>query len=96
MKWIPCTKRPKAGDTLRWTEPVLAPPVKKRGRREAIGTQQVTAKVLSMDDVVELQVEALEILDAPEGFSPTIHAGETIRRRETSLVAGDCYIGTPD
>jgi len=94
MQWIPCTKRPKAGDMLRWTEPVLAPPGKKRGKRETIGTQRVTATVLTMDAVVELRVETLEIIDAPADFTPSIHAGDTIRRRETSLVAGDCHIGT--
>lgn len=92
MKWTPCTKRPKAGDVLRWVEPVLAPPTKKRGKREEIGTQLVTAKVLAMAEVLELQVEALEIIEAPEGFTPGIKPGDTIRRRETSLVAGDCCI----
>lgn len=92
MEWIPCTKRPKVGDLLRWVEPVLAPPTKKRGKREEIGFQQMTAKVVTMDDVVELQVDALEIIEAPADFVPTIKAGDTIRRRETSLVAGDCFV----
>lgn len=96
MKWTPCTKRPKARDVLRWVEPVLAPPTKKRGKREEIGTQQVTAKVLLMADVLELQVEALEIIEAPADFTPTIKSGDTIRRREASLVAGDCHIRSAD
>lgn len=96
MEWIPCTKRPKAGDMLRWVEPVLAPPSKKRGKREEIGFQRLTAKVMTMDDVVELQVEALEIIEAPADFIPTIKTGDTIRRRETSLVAGDCYTASAD
>ena len=49
-----------------------------------------------MADVLELQVEALKIIEAPEGFTPGIKPGDTIRRRETSLVAGDCYIGIAD
>ncbi len=96
MNWKPCTARPETGDLLRWTEPVLAPPTKKRGKREEIGAQLVTAKVLVMADVLELQVEALKIIEAPEGFTPGIKPGDTIRRRETSLVAGDCYIGIAD
>ena len=96
MEWTPCTTRPEIGDRLRWTEPVLAPPSKKRGKREEIGAQQVTAKVVTMGEVVELQVEILEIIEAPADFIPTIKTGDTLRRRETSLVAGDCYIASED
>jgi len=92
MNWKPCTEAPKTGDMLRWTEPVLAAPTKKRGKREEIGAQLVTAKVLVMADVMELQVEALDILSAPDGFTPSIKPGDTIRRRETSLVVGDCFV----
>jgi hypothetical protein len=44
------------GDILRWTEPVLAPPTQRRGKREQIGQQQVTAKVLAIADVLDLKV----------------------------------------
>lgn len=94
MAFIPCTKQPKAGDVIRWTEPVLAPPTQKRGKREQIGEQMVTAKVLQMAEVAELEVIEVEILSAPEGFEGKMKPADTIRRRETSLVAGDCYIRT--
>jgi len=76
------------GDILRWTEPVLAPPTQKRGKRAQIGEQAITARVLVMGEVLELQVIKIEILSAPEGFETNIKPADTIRRRETSLVAG--------
>ncbi|MFN7114456.1 MAG: hypothetical protein ACK4PK_08890 [Alphaproteobacteria bacterium] len=80
------------GDVLRWTEPVLAPPTQKRGKREQIGAQIVTAKVLVMAEVLELQVISINILAAPEGFETNIKPADTIRRRQASLVAGDCSV----
>lgn len=82
------------GDVLRWTEPVLALPTQRRGKREQIGQQLVTAKVLAMADVLELKVIKIEILSAPAGFETNIKPADTIRRREASLVAGDCSIQT--
>ncbi|MDP2205019.1 MAG: hypothetical protein Q8K65_01800 [Alphaproteobacteria bacterium] len=88
MALISCS----VGDVLRWTEPVLAPPTQKRGKREQIGAQIVTAKVLTRAEVLELQVINIEILSAPEGFETNIKPADTIRRREASLIAGECSV----
>lgn len=78
------------GDILCWTEPVLAPPTQKRGKREQIGQQKLTARLRAIAEVCDLEVMGIDILSAPVGFQPSIKPGDMIRRREASLQAGAC------
>lgn len=92
MNWTPCTKPPEAGNIIRWIEPVWAAPTQKRGKRDLIGEQTVTARVRVMSAVAELEVIAVDIITAPDDFVSTLKAGDTIKRKETSLVQGDCHL----
>lgn len=91
MTWTPCPA-PQTGDTIRWTEPLWAEPTQARGRRDEIGEQQITAKVLARDDVMQLQVEGIEILscDLPEPPASKIKPGDTIQRKRASIERGAC------
>jgi hypothetical protein len=92
MNWIPCPS-PRLADVIRWTEPVWAPPTKKRGKPDAIGEQAVTAEVKAVGEVYELavlevEVLALDVEAAPEGG---VKPGDTIRRKKSTLERGECH-----
>lgn len=81
-------------DLIRWDEPIWAAPTKKRGKPDAIGEQRVTAKVTAVGDVVELEVSAAELLSLKDGAAPAplkVKSGDRIRRKVSSLAAGDCH-----
>jgi hypothetical protein len=91
MAWKPCT-HPKPGDTLMWNEPLWAPPNKKRGKPDQIGQQMLVAEVVEAGDPVVLRVVEVEILDIDEGAEQPegVKAGDTIKRKLSSLERGDC------
>lgn len=91
-RWLPCPS-PAATDTIRWREPIWAKPNKPRGKPDQIGEQAVTAKVLSLGDTVELEVIAikrLSLVDGAEDAPSKINAGDTIRRKLSSIKMGSC------
>lgn len=95
MAWKPCT-HPKVGDTLMWNEPLWAAPNKKRGKPDQIGQQMLIAEVVEAADPVVLRVVEIEILNIDEGAEAPkdgeggVKAGDTIRRKLSSLERGDC------
>jgi len=81
-------------DVIRWDEPIWAAPTKKRGKPDAIGQQRVTAKIMAVGDVIELQVTAAEQMSLADGITEApmkVKAGDRIRRKLSSLAAGDCH-----
>jgi hypothetical protein len=89
MNWTPCPK-PKAGDVIRWKEPLWAAPTKKRGKRDRIGEQLLTAEVKTTGDSLELQVQAVEILSLDNGAAapPGVKPGDSIRRKKSTIEMG--------
>jgi hypothetical protein len=93
MTWTKCPS-PKPKDLIRWTEPLWAAPTKKRGKPDQIGTQQITAEVLSTNDGATLSVHEVEVLsidEGAEGSGSSVTRGDTIRRKLESLQRGDCH-----
>lgn len=88
QEWIPC-RAPAIGDTLRWTEPLWAAPNKPRGKPDKIGEQQVTARLMAVEGVLEFQV--LSVTKLSPGDAPLkVKEGDTIRRKQTTLDQGAC------
>jgi hypothetical protein len=92
MSWKPCPS-PAIHDVIRWKEPLWAPPNKKRGKPDQIGEHMLTATVVAVGDVLELEISEVEILsvddgqEAPEGIKP----GDRVRRKKSSIERGDCH-----
>ena len=87
--WIPC-KSPVEGDTLRWVEPLFAPPSKARGKPNKMGDQRVTAQLRTMGEFFELEV--IEATKISGGGTIKVKAGDEIRRKKSTIIdLGDCY-----
>ncbi len=89
QEWILCEK-PLVGDTLKWNEPLWAPPNKPRGKRDKIGEQQITAKLISEGNVLELKVLSVEKVSSEEA-PLKVKEGDDIQRKKTSLAQGSCH-----
>jgi len=87
-EWDFC-ENPKKGDIVKWTEPLWAKPNKPRGKRDKIGEQNITAKVITTGKIVELQVISVEKISGDAEL--TVKEGDNIKRKETSLEKGDCH-----
>lgn len=92
--WKPCTSAPDVGDTVRWKEPLWGEPTQKRGKRDAIGEQAVTAKVLAQGELMQLEVVEAKILShtTPEKPELKLKAGDKIQRKVSSLERGNCEL----
>jgi hypothetical protein len=88
--WTPCPK-PKAGDVIRWKEPLWAAPTQKRGKRDKIGEQLLTAEVKAVGDVLELNIRAVEILSLDDGAQAQggVKPGDSVRRKKSSIEMGE-------
>ena len=91
MNWTPCPA-PAVGDTIRWKEPVWAAPTQKRGKPDQIGEQMLTAQVVSIGDVVGLQVKTVEVLSLNPGAQPPagVKPGDHVRRKPSTIERGEC------
>jgi len=88
QQWTPCTT-PKLGDTLKWDEPLWAAPNKPRGKRDKIGEQEITAKLIHNCDALEFDVISVKKLSSDK--TPlSVQEGDTIRRKQSSLEKGNC------
>ncbi len=90
QNWKPCTA-PKAGDTLRWNEPIWARPNKPRGKRDAIGEQEITAKLITCSETMEFQVisvQKISLNDAPI----SVQENDIIKRKASSIEKGNCLV----
>lgn len=94
--WIPCTSRPRAGNVIRWTEPLWAPPTQKRGLRDKLGEQRLVARVVAFQDYADLEVITVEKMAGPEEVPLSVKAGDRIKRKESSLAQGDCHYRAED
>ena len=86
--WEFCAN-PKKNDTIKWDEPIWAKPNKPRGKRDKIGEQTVTAKVLENGETMDLEVMAVEKSHEVEEL--TVKTGDKIKRKKSSLEKGDCH-----
>jgi hypothetical protein len=91
-KWVSCSS-PVVSDTIRWREPLWDKPNKPRGKPDKIGEQMVTAKLLVLGDLVELQVievRRLSLIAGAKDEPSKIKKDDMIRRRVSSIQSGDC------
>lgn len=89
--WERCAAAPNEGETIRWIEPIWAEPNKPRGKRDIIGEQRITAKVLSEGEIYELTVIKVENRDPTDDAPLKTKEGDLIKRREASIAKGDCH-----
>ncbi len=89
-QWTPCTIFT-VGDTLKWIEPLWAPPNKPRGKRDKIGEQEVTAKLITKTNILELEVIELENKSTNSNSKITIKEGDIIKRKMSSIEKSNCY-----
>ncbi|MDD3019552.1 MAG: hypothetical protein PHX61_01065 [Alphaproteobacteria bacterium] len=85
--WLKCLL-PAVGDTLKWNEPLWAEPSKPRGKPDKIGEQQVIAKVLSIHEIIELEVINVEKI-SPAPAPVKVKIGDIIRRKKPSIALGN-------
>ena len=91
--WIPCTA-PAVSDTIRWREPLWDKPNKPRGKPDKIGEQMVTAKLIAMGELVELQVidvQRISLIEGAQDAPSKIKKDDMIRRKVSSIKGGDCH-----
>lgn len=87
--WIPCPT-PVIADVIRWDEPLWDKPNKPRGKPNKIGEQRLTGKVLSAGEFFEIEVFTVVKLTARAAHM-NVKAGDTIRRKKTSIALGTCH-----
>lgn len=92
QEWTPC-KKPATGDILRWNEPLWAAPNKPRGKPDQIGEQQIIAKLIAKDEVLNLKVLSVQKLSNGEAVLK-VKEGDDIIRKKTTLTKGLCHKGT--
>lgn len=91
-KWVSCPA-PAVSDTIRWREPLWARPNKPRGKPDKIGEQMVTATLIAMNELAELQVisvKRLSLMEGAEDEPSKIKQNDMIRRKISSIKNGEC------
>lgn len=88
QKWTLC-QNPDIGDTLKWNEPLWAAPNKPRGKRDKIGEQEITAKLITINDVLEFEVISVKKI-SPDDSPLSVQTNDTIKRKKSSIEKGDC------
>lgn len=86
--WKLCTS-PKVGDTLKWLEPLWAPPNKPRGKRDKIGEQEITATLIECAEIMELQVISVQKTSSGEALL-SVQENDHIKRKRSSIEKGNC------
>lgn len=89
QEWTPCPK-PEINDTLRWNEPLWAAPNKPRGRPDKIGEQEITARLIEVQDVLQFTVISVKKLSGDKAILK-VKENDTIRRKKTTLKQGNCH-----
>lgn len=90
QEWILCPQ-PRAGDILKWNEPLWAAPNKPRGKPDKIGEQQIEAQLLVEGDTLELRVLSVQKLSGGSEALLKVKTGDNIRRKKTTLAQGQCH-----
>jgi hypothetical protein len=89
QEWIPCSQ-PQVGDTLKWSEPLWAPPNKPRGKRDKIGEQEIIAELITIKDVLEFKVINVKKISGNDA-EVQVQADDNIRRKQSSIDLGSCH-----
>lgn len=87
-EWVKCST-PEVSDTLRWNEPIWAPPTRARGKPDKMGEQRITATLLASGEFMEFEVLAVEKVSG--GGKTRVQIGDQIRRKPSTLTLGNCY-----
>lgn len=88
QQWVPCSQ-PEIGDTLKWNEPIWAAPNKPRGKPDKIGEQEITARLVNIEDVLEFTVIGVKNLSSDE-VPLKVKENDHIRRKHTTIEQGFC------
>lgn len=88
QEWKLCLE-PQVGDTLKWSEPIWASPYKPRGKRDKIGEQEITAKLISITDVLCLKTINVTKLSS-ESIILNVKENDEIKRKQSSIQKGTC------
>lgn len=89
QEWTPCP-RPEVGDVLKWKEPLWAAPNKPRGKPDKIGEQEIIARLIKIQDVLELEVISVKKLSS--GDTPLkVKESDAIKRKKTTIEQGSCH-----
>lgn len=89
IKWIPCPE-PEVGDTLKWNEPLWAAPNKPRGKPDKISEQEITAQLISTQDVLEFKVISVKKISSGDAISK-VQENDNIRRKQSTIEKGLCH-----
>ena len=89
QEWTPYDT-PKAGDTLKWNEPLWAAPNKPRGKRDKIGEQEIIAEVISIKETLEFKVISVKKLSS-EDAPLSVKKDDVIKRKQSSIEKGHCH-----
>ena len=89
QNWIPCTE-PKIGDILKWNEPLWAAPNKPRGKPDKIGEQEITAKLITMQDIWEFKVISVKKISSGDA-ELKVQENDNICRKKSSIEKGSCH-----
>jgi len=89
QEWKPCAT-PEVGDTLKWNEPLWAKPNKPRGKRDKIGEQEVTAKLIRQSEFLEFKVISVKKISSDDSLL-SVQENDEIKRKQSSIEKGDCY-----
>ena len=82
---------PQEGDTLKWIEPIWAAPNRPRGKRDKIGEQEITAKLINITDILELKVISVNKILSND-IQLSVKENDEIKRKQSSLIKGDCRV----
>lgn len=88
QQWTACAA-PQIGDVLKWNEPLWAAPNKPRGKPDKIGEQEITAQLLSHEDVLEFKVISVKKISSGTA-DLKVQENDIVRRKQSSLEKGDC------
>ena len=91
QQWIACTSYA-TGDTLKWAEPLWAPPHKPRGKRDKIGEQEIIGALIILGDILELKVISVHKLSSEnsDNVKVSVKQHDVIKRKLSSLEKGNC------
>lgn len=96
MTWSPCTE-PAVGDIIKWIEPIFAPLGRnKKAKPQKIGEQRLIGEVTYVKGFIEISIAKTEKIRSKNSNPLTVKPGDNIRRKITTMEAGQCQKFTGD
>lgn len=75
-------------EIIKWNEPIWAAPNKPRGKRDKIGEQEVTGKIISVSETIEFKVISVKKISTDDS-QLSVAEGDVIKRKKLSLEKGN-------